>query len=240
MMKHLPAGCRKQNTVGLLLSGGIDSAVLLHWLLKSGHSVQPIYINSGLYWQTDELPSLRRYLADVSEPQIAPVIVLALPLDDVYDDHWSVTGRNVPTRFSPDQAVYLPCRAGLLLIKAILWCQLHGIEELALGNLKSNPFPDATNQFFDQFEAALDLALSSQLRILRPFASWNKRRVMEFGKDLPLERTFSCIAPVNEFHCGVCNKCAERQAAFRLVGRADLTVYAQEIISEFNGQTVKT
>jgi 7-cyano-7-deazaguanine synthase len=51
---------------------------------------------------------------------------------------------------------------------------------------------------------------------------------MELGRDCPLELTFSCIAPVDDLHCGVCNKCAERQTAFRLVNRRDLTRYAKE------------
>jgi len=38
--------------------------------------------------------------------------------------------------------------------------------------------------------------------------------------------TFSCIAPVDGLHCGRCNKCAERAAAFRLTGTDDPTPYA--------------
>ena len=38
---------------------------------------------------------------------------------------------------------------------------------------------------------------------------------MELGRDMPLELTFSCIDPRDGLHCGRCNKCAERQEAFR-------------------------
>ena len=34
---------------------------------------------------------------------------------------------------------------------------------------------------------------------------------MALGRGLPLELTFSCIAPVAGQHCGRCNKCAERR-----------------------------
>jgi 7-cyano-7-deazaguanine synthase len=54
----------------------------------------------------------------------------------------------------------------------------------------------------------------------------NKQQVMALGRGMPLELTFSCIAPVNHLHCGRCNKCAERQAAFRESGIQDKTVYA--------------
>jgi 7-cyano-7-deazaguanine synthase len=52
-----------------------------------------------------------------------------------------------------------------------------------------------------------------------------KRQVMQLGRELPLELTFSCIAPVGELHCGRCNKCAERQAAFHEAAIVDRTIY---------------
>ena len=54
----------------------------------------------------------------------------------------------------------------------------------------------------------------------------NKRQVMDLGRDLPLEFTCSCIAPVNNLHCGRCNKCAERRRAFADAGMTDPTEYA--------------
>jgi hypothetical protein len=49
---------------------------------------------------------------------------------------------------------------------------------------------------------------------------------MQLGANLPLELTFSCIDPHCLLHCGRCNKCAERRAAFADAGLADRTVYA--------------
>lgn len=215
-----------EKTVGLLLSGGLDSAILLRFLLERGCRVQPFYIDFGQFWQTDELRALHRYLSAVAEPRLMPLVTLALPLADLYDQHWSITGHNVPGRSSPDVTVALPFRNAFLVIKAALWCQLHEIDELALAILKTSPFADATSPFFDQFEAALNVSLTRRLRLTRPFAEWDKRQVMALGRGLPLELTFSCLAPVRGRHCGRCNKCAERQAAFQLAGQEDLTVYA--------------
>ncbi len=132
-----------------------------------------------------------------------------------------MTGRDPPDAASPDDAVNLPGRNALLLVKAGLWCQLHGIDELALGVLGSNPFADATPAFFDEFQGALNRALGGRLRILRPFAGLDKRQVLQRGADLPLRLTFSCIAPVRGLPCGQCNKCAERQAAIEGLGIGD-------------------
>ena len=52
-----------------------------------------------------------------------------------------------------------------------------------------------------------------------------KVEVMRLGRGLPLELTFSCIQPREEGHCGRCNKCAERQHAFREAQLSDPTRY---------------
>jgi 7-cyano-7-deazaguanine synthase len=213
-------------TVGVLLSGGLDSAILLGNLLWQGRGVRPFYIRSGLAWQREELAAIGRFLAAVASPRLEELVVLDLPLRDVYGRHWSVTGEEAPDAESPDRAVYLPGRNALLVIKAALWCQLHGIEELALGVLGSSPFDDARTPFFENLEAALNCAPASPIRLVRPFAQLDKRGVMALGGGLPLEWTFSCIAPVDGLHCGRCNKCAERIAAFRLTGADDPTRYA--------------
>jgi 7-cyano-7-deazaguanine synthase len=209
-----------------LLSGGLDSCILLGRLLTAGRRLQPFYVRSHLAWEEAELAALGRYLAAVASPRLARLVVLDLPLSDVYEGHWSLTGDDPPDAASEAEAVYLPGRNALLTVKAAVWCRLHGIERLALGVLGSNPFSDASPEFFRHFQAALNDAMGGRLRIVRPFARLDKRRVMQMGRDLPLELTFSCIAPVEGLHCGQCNKCAERQDAFRTAGLDDATLYA--------------
>jgi len=218
--------------IGLLLSGGLDSAILLGYLLKSGRAVQPFYVRSHLHWEQAEENAARRFVAALDYPGLAELVTFEMPVADLYQNHWSITGLQVPDASTPDEAVYLPGRNALLVIKAALWCQMHGIAELALAPLSSNPFADATDDFFEAFEAALNLAGDGTLRISRPFGHLHKPDVMLLGRGLPLELTMSCIAPRHEAHCGQCNKCAERQSAFRSVGMADPTTYANHVPSQ--------
>jgi 7-cyano-7-deazaguanine synthase len=68
-------------------------------------------------------------------------------------------------------------------------------------------------------------AIGGTIEVLRPFAGLHKTEVMHLGRELPLERTFSCIRPVSGQHCGQCNKCAERRRAFADSGVPDITPY---------------
>jgi len=215
--------------VGVLASGGLDSSILVGHLLGQGRPVQPFYIRSGLVWQAGELPALRRYLRAIATENLAGLVVLDLPLADLYAGHWSLTGDNTPGAESPDESVFLPGRNALLIVKAAVWCQLHGIGQLALAPLGTSPFEDAGDAFFGDFQAAMNRGGQRPLALLRPFGEMTKGQVMQLGRDLPLALTFSCIAPAAELHCGRCNKCAERRAAFREAGLEDRTVYANSM-----------
>jgi len=210
---------------GLLLSGGIDSAVLLAQLLDRGWEVVPFYVRTGCIWQTEELVAIRRFLAQLARPNLQDLVEFEMPLADLYGTHWSLSGVDVPDDRSPDEAVFLPGRNPLLLIKPALWCRTHGIAHLALATLAGNPFQDATPEFFAHFEAMLHAALGGEIQIARPLERMSKSHVMEMGRNLPLELTFSCLSPVESMHCGRCNKCAERRRGFRDIGLEDRTPY---------------
>lgn len=219
------AGGTSSNAIGVLASGGLDSSILIGHLLREGRPVQPFYIRTGLVWQPEERPALERFLAAAATNDLAKLVVLELPLADLYDGHWSLTGCETPAADSPDEAVFLPGRNALLIVKAAVWCQLHGIGELALAPLGTSPFDDASAAFLHDFQAAINRGCTRPVRLSLPFGEMKKQQVMALGRGMPLELTFSCISPVNHFHCGRCNKCAERQAAFRESGIQDKTVY---------------
>lgn len=214
------------NTIGVLASGGLDSSILIGDLLRQRRRVQPFYVRTGLVWQSEELPALERFLGAIATNDLAELVVVDLPLGDLYDGHWSLTGHNTPAADSPDEAVFLPGRNALLLVKPAVWCQLNRIGELAWAPLGTSPFDDASEAFLHDFQAALNRGSPSPVRLLLPFGNMNKRQVMTLGHGLPLELTFSCISPINHLHCGRCNKCAERQAAFRDAALVDKTRYS--------------
>jgi 7-cyano-7-deazaguanine synthase len=217
----------RPNAIGVLFSGGLDSGILVGRLATESRDVVPFFIRSGLVWQEEELKTARRFLEALGSPGPDDLVVLDLPVADLYADHWSMTGREIPDGASPDEAVYLPGRNALLVVKAATWCQLHGIGELALGVLGTSPFEDAHGPFFENLEDVLNCPPAPPVRLTRPFAEMNKTDVMRLGRGLPLKHTFSCLAPVDGLHCGKCNKCAERKRAFRAARIEDPTPYAE-------------
>src|SRR5579859_5815315 len=111
----------------VLTSGGLDSAILLGELVRSAITVHPLYIRNGFFWEEAELGHLKRFIHEIRTESLRPLSVLALPVNDLLPEHWSVTGRGVPDARSSDDAVFLPGRNALLLAKGMLWCQLSAV-----------------------------------------------------------------------------------------------------------------
>jgi 7-cyano-7-deazaguanine synthase len=213
--------------VAVLLSGGLDSAVVVAHAATTG-VVQPIYVSAGLAWEAEELSLLRRLLE--SPPyaaRVLPLVRLTLDVTALYPDaHWARVG-TPPAYDTPDEDVYLPGRNILLLSKAGVLCALRGIPRLAIGPLAGNPFPDATPQFFASIARTLSLGLDHSLQIETPLVSLHKEDVIRLGASLgvPFELTLSCMKPAGGRHCGLCSKCRERRDAFAAAGIADPTEY---------------
>lgn len=213
--------------IAVLASGGLDSSILISELLKKRLFVQPIYIQNGHVWERAEFASLKKFLKAIRNPRLKPLAVLSLPVQDLYQNHWSITGEKTPGAKSHDEEVYLPGKNILLIAKASVFCALRKIPALALGPLKTNPFPDASSGFFKSMGQICSKGLNYKLKIQIPFLKLSKKEVMKRGRTLPLQLTFSCLAPKALFHCGRCNKCMERKKAFLQAGIKDRTRYAR-------------
>jgi 7-cyano-7-deazaguanine synthase len=220
----------------VLLSGGLDSAVLLaDEAARVGPAdVQPIYVSVGLAWEAAERAMVARLLAAPPFHGLRPLASLSVDMRDVYaPSHWAVRG-TPPAYHTPDEDVYLPGRNIILLAKAAVFCAVASLSRIVLGTLAHNPFPDATDQFRTTLARALSLGLAHAIMIDAPFAGRSKADVTRCGIELgvPFDYTLSCMSPAagdlpgTFVHCGTCSKCRERHDAFVELGVTDTTVYA--------------
>lgn len=218
-----------QNYSAVLVSGGLDSAILLAEMVeKQIPKVYPIFIRCGLHWENTELVYLKKFTNAIKSKNLENLVILDVPVGDLYKNHWSLTAQNVPDLNTPDEAVFLPGRNVLLTAKALLWCNLNKVGSLSLGVLESNPFPDATDDFFRNITDTVNQSVLGNVKLIRPYAGMHKTDVLKSGMNYPLEYTFSCIRPINDLHCGKCNKCAERIKGFQQASIKDPTVYHKE------------
>ena len=214
----------------VLFSGGLDSAVLLAKEQRDHSPAQPVHVRSGFAWEDEERYAIDRLLEHPAFTGVSPVRSLAVDLRDVYPpDHWAIAG-TPPAYDTPDEDVYLEGRNITLISKAAVLCARLRIHRLALGPLANNPFPDASQSFFDTMARAMSLGTGRDLAVVTPLTSLHKDDVIRLGAELgvPMELSMSCMNPGNHIHCGACSKCRERRDAFAAAGVPDRTAYAVE------------
>ncbi len=235
-------------TLAVLLSGGLDSAVLLVEACAAPIAqdrepssitdmVHPIYVSVGLAWEAAERRAVELLLASgVCGGRVGPLVSLGVDMSDVYPaTHWAREGRP-PAYDTPDEDVYLVGRNIVLLGKAGVYCAGKRIDRLLQGTLGGNPFPDATPAFRQAMARALALGLDIDLSIEAPYAELSKAEVIRRGiaAGVPLALTLSCMCPgpfgpgEMPSHCGRGSKCRERHDAFVDAGLADPTRYVSQ------------
>ena len=218
--------------IAVLFSSGLDSAVLLaHAAARSpSAAIQPIYVSAGLAWESEERAMAARFLgAATLGATILPLVALTVDMRDVYPaSHWAVRGEP-PGYDTPDEDVYLEGRNIVLLSKASVFMARARIPRVLIGPLAGNPFPDATETFFESMGRALSIGLDATITIEAPFAAMKKADVIRLGKSLGVrfELTLSCMQPHDGQHCGRCSKCRERIDAFKEAGGEDSASYAR-------------
>jgi len=210
-----------------LVSGGLDSSIMLYELSKAYAHIFPLYIKFGLYWEKAELYWLNKFLSSVKNNSLKRLKILEIKAKYMYNEHWSITGKNIPDEQSSDDKVYIPGRNILLLSIASVFCGKNGINTIGIGVLKSNPFKDASKKFFSAAENTLSIGLNRKIKVVTPFSDDTKNRLIAKYCNLPLELTFSCINPIGNRHCGKCNKCYERKMYFKKANVKDKTSYVK-------------
>lgn len=200
----------------MLLSGGVDSAVVLALALRDGFEIHAI---SFLYGQRHrvELNAAHR-LAD--HYKVTQHVVVAI--DPTVFGGAVLTGGD--QRFGPDEApaTYVPARNTLFLSHAVAWAEALGAYDVFLGPNADDAagYPDCQEPYLRAFERVAALGTQAGRRrgmtIHAPLVHRSKREVVDLARALgvPLELTWSCYFPTASGEpCGRCDACRLREGA---------------------------
>jgi len=192
-------------TAVILLSGGIDSTVLLGELLVEGIQCSPLFVDYGQRAASRELVAAER----ISKHYNAPLSRIALSsFGDMF--------RNMLTDSKSSDPVF-PARNMLLLTIASQIAYERHLDAVAIGIIRGPAYPDCDRPFLEAAESALSKALRRRIPILAPFTDINKIEVALLGRALkaPLKDTYSCFIGGTS-HCGKCPSCIDRRIAMRV------------------------
>ena len=216
-----------------IVSGGLDSVTLAHFLNAQGYELHLLSFDYGQRHKKEllfaEWCANRLHAAfDVIDMTGIGKHLKGSALTDeiaVPDGHYA----------APTMAVtVVPNRNAILLSIAYGIAVDTQADVVAIGVHGGDHFiyPDCRPGFIRAFDAMQREAVEGfgqpELRLEAPFLHLSKRQVVQLGNSLhvPFEQTWSCYKG-GEYHCGTCGTCYERKEAFAEAGIADPTVYEQ-------------
>lgn len=182
-----------------LLSGGLDSTVLLSDLLFQKRDVRCIGFDYGQTHRR-ELDAARKITKKLS----VPFEVISLP---------GIFGGS--SLVGCDGGVVVPNRNMVLLSIAAAIAEADGHEVITIGANKDDfaGFPDCRSAFVTSMNHCLRAA-RLKVRVHAPYLEIAKRDLAALGRRLgaPLEDTWSCYAG-GDTPCGICDACLKRATA---------------------------
>jgi 7-cyano-7-deazaguanine synthase len=216
----------------VLLSGGMDSAVVVAIAREQGYAVHALSVSYGQR-HTSELDAATRVAAALGAVAHKTVNVdlrsiggSALTDDIEVPD---AGGEGIPV-------TYVPARNTIMLSVALGWAEVLGAADIFCGvnAVDYSGYPDCRPEFIDAFQTLANLATKAGvegagLRVHAPLQRMSKADIVREGERLGVDfgLTVSCYrADAQGRACGHCDACRLRAAGFADAGVADPTRYA--------------
>lgn len=214
----------------VLLSGGLDSTVLLYHLRSIGYEVvEALTVHYGQRHHC-ELGAAGQIAEEARIP--FRIVDLSAIREHIGGSSQTDAGVPVPMGHYADKsmkATVVPNRNMMLLSVALARAVVLDAPFVAYAaHAGDHPiYPDCRPAFVGAMNEAARLCDYKPRRIIRPFIDSSKAFIARLGAELkaPLHLTWSCYVGQDR-HCGTCGTCVERREAFQLAGVEDPTDYA--------------
>jgi 7-cyano-7-deazaguanine synthase len=235
----------------VLLSGGLDSAVVLALARRAGLLCHALSFDYGQRHRHELLAAARVAAAlGAADHRTISIDLRAVGgsalTSDAIDVPREEGGAGAPAKSgsrpggeaAPAVPVtYVPARNMVFLSLAAGLAEVVGAEELHLGinAVDYSGYPDCRPEFVEAFERALALgtkvgSAGRPLRVVAPLVRMSKGEIISAGAAMGVDfgMTASCYDPDGAGRaCGVCASCGIRRRGFEAAGVVDPTVYVR-------------
>ena len=216
----------------VLLSGGMDSAVVLAMARARGFETYALSLHYGQR-HSAELDAAARNAASLGAAAHKVVVV------DLRSIGGSALTADIDVPEAPGEGIpvtYVPARNTIMLSVALGWAEVLGARDLFCGvnAVDYSGYPDCRPEFIAAFERLANLATKAGveeggIRVHAPLIAMGKGEIVTEGLALGVDfaQTVSCYqADAQGRACGRCDACRLRAEGFARAGVADPTRYA--------------
>ncbi|MBN6812937.1 7-cyano-7-deazaguanine synthase [Kocuria marina] len=172
--------------VAVLLSGGIDSTLVVDLVLQSHRHVTALFIDYG----QQSVGAERKASQEIAT-------------------HFGISWSSVTIGGISTAAGEIPGRNDLLIAAASVAYPRHSI---AIGTHAGTGYSDCSPEHGAAWQGLLDVQYAGVVQLLAPLASLSKAEVVALALDrrIPLGHTYSCEAA--SVPCEACRSCADRRS----------------------------
>jgi 7-cyano-7-deazaguanine synthase len=216
------------NDAVILLSGGMDSGVLLAWARERYDQMHALYFDYGSKHAAQE----RLRAVGLARHYGAVLTRIDIPfVNELFSSSLLSSGEEIPE--GPYQAdsissTVVPFRNGIMLAIAAGYAENNRIPTVLIASHSGDHpiYPDCRESFTRAMSHAAAEGTFTKVEIQAPFASLDKKGIAELGRMIKFDftMTFSCYKG-GEKHCGLCATCLERKEALRHDEGLDPTEY---------------
>jgi len=219
----------------VLLSGGLDSTVLLYNMVKD-FECYPLTVSYGQRHEKEVLAARTVCMARTRDLLVRWTWLNLEVLKEFLPSALTGVGE-VPRGHYETESMKLtvvPNRNMILLAIAAGYAQGLGAGTVAYAAHQGDRavYPDCRPEFVTSVAETTRLGTGDAVVLYAPFVHMTKAEIVKLGAKLhvPFPKTWSCYEG-GPLHCGVCGTCTERREAFRLAGVYDSTKYVAEVVS---------
>ena len=216
----------------VLLSGGMDSAVVVALAREQGFAVHALSVRYGQR-HTSELDAAARVAQalGVVAHKVVDVDLRSIGGSALTDDIEvpDAGGDGIPV-------TYVPARNTIMLSLALGWAEVLGANDIFCGvnAVDYSGYPDCRPEFVAAFQTLANLATKAGvegagIRVHAPLQYMSKAQIASEGQRLGVDfgLTVSCYRADGQGRaCGHCDACRLRADGFAVAGMADPTHYA--------------
>ena len=219
----------KSNKALVLLSGGLDSSVVLSVCQEKGYDIYAISFDYGQRHKVEL--EYAKFQATFFNCISHEVFKMEFYGGSALTDDIKVPKNRDSHSISKDIPVtYVPSRNIVFLSFASGYAECHDIDNILLGvnAIDYSGYPDCRKNFIDNFEKLINKSTKkglegSKFKINTPLINLSKKDIIKLGhkNGVDFSMTSSCYSPKLKKNCGVCDSCLLRKQGFEEAGLRD-------------------
>ena len=212
----------KSNKALVLLSGGLDSSVVLSICKLEGYRIYAISFDYGQRHGV-ELKFAKfqaKFFKCISHEIFKIDFYGGSALTDNIDVPTNINVESIPNNIP---VTYVPSRNIVFLSFAAGYAECFDIDNIFIGvnSIDYSGYPDCRKTFIDDFENLINKATKkgiegNKFKIFTPLINLSKKEIIKLGNKngVDFSMTSSCYNPGLKKSCGFCDSCLLRKRGF--------------------------